>query len=332
MTKPVHEPSKPAAAKRKAWSYESTSTPALRDFFGSREQRRRALDYCLGNGIDLCLFWTFRLLPAGLVSDIGGFLGRWSFPRLYPKALERTRASLRHILPNASGEEIERLLVDFADSQGRQRAEYSVVQRLARDRRRIRHIGVEKLLAQCGKRPVIFIGLHTSNWEVMWQCMVDMGIQLTLNYDPPKRPAQHWIVRHVRHRGGLGLFPPGKQAVRPMLRLLQQGGNALVFCDEGFGGKVRGPLFGRPPHLHGNFALVVRMARLTGALLCPVYMTRENGAHFTLHVLESFELPPDSEPENRLLEDIALINAIVEPVIAAQPAHWFFVDNRITPL
>ncbi|MFB9951133.1 lysophospholipid acyltransferase family protein [Rhizobium puerariae] len=332
------EETPPAAGptKRKAWLYKEAGSPVLADLFAGGDARRRFLDFWLrdnlGNAAEILLFFAFKLLPASLVSKIGSHLGRFAVPRWHKKALSRVRGNLRTIRPDASEAQIDRWAEEFAEIQGRQRTEYSVVQRLAASRRNIRFAGTENLVKECAGRPVIFIGFHTGNLEILWQCLVNMGLDVTTNYDPPKRPSHRWIANRVRRRGGLGLLPPGRSYVRPALRILESGGRLLIYCDEGFGGVMRAPFFGRRPHLQSNYALVSRMARKTGALIRPVYLTREGGTRFTFHALPAVDLPPEDTPGSRLLEDVILLNAVVEPVIAAHPGQWFFIDNRMVPL
>jgi KDO2-lipid IV(A) lauroyltransferase len=231
------------------------------------------------------------------------------------------------IRPDLSGTELETLLERYADSQGRQMAEYSVVPRLARGH--VRKIGTEGLVKRCAEGPVIFIAPHVSNWEVLWHCLLDMGLAVTMNYDPPKRRSRHYIVNRLRKGAGLGILKPGRSFVRPALRILENSGNLLMFCDEGFNGYIRAPFFGQPAHLEGNYAIVARMARRTNALIYPLFIVREGGASFVLKALEPFRLPTTDAPEDQLAEDVRLLNAVIEPMVRENPEQWYFIDNRM---
>lgn len=321
--------------KRKAWTYGTAARPGLSALLkGGVEGRRRFLTYwCRDMASDagqMLLFGLFHLLPAATVSGIGAFLGRTLIPRAHKGALKRARANLKALRPDADEATLERWLVDYMESQGRQQAEYAVVQRIAGMKGRIRHVGTDNLVPDTDGRPVIFIGIHMSNWEIMDQCLVDLGLNVTLNYDPPKNRSHHFIVRHVRRRGGLGLFPPGRAAVRPALRRLEENGNVLIFCDEAFDGRMRAPFLEGRPHLKGNYALVARLARKTDAVLWPIYMIRDEGIDFTLHAMRPFSLPFGPHTEDQLLADVEHINSVIEPVIRANPAQWYFVDQRMT--
>ncbi|EUB95016.1 lipid A biosynthesis acyltransferase [Rhizobium sp. CF080] len=324
------------ASKRKAWVFEEGTSLRFSDFLAGGEARRQFFKHLRKETPrdirDLLMVFAFKMLPASVVSNIGGFLGRHVIPRRYKVMSARARENFRIIRPEASETQIEAWLEEFADSQGRQRAEYAVMRRLAAKTQNIRFVGTENLVQQCAGQPVIFIGLHLANWEVAWQSLVAMGLELTGSYDPPKRRVHHWLVNRERRRDRLTVLKPGKDAVRPALQTLKDNGNLIVFCDEGFEGKVRAPLFGRPAHLQGNYAFVARLARKTDALLYPIYVTRDRGTHFTFRTVEPFRLPPEDSPGGRLIDDVKLINSVVEPIVAQHVAQWFFVAHRIVPL
>ncbi|GES48726.1 lipid A biosynthesis lauroyl acyltransferase [Rhizobium sp. NBRC 114257] len=322
---------KVAVGKRKAWTYEPPKAPRLADFVAGGDRRKAFLRYWLyeniDNAIDLFLYFAFMLLPASVCSDLGGWLGRVLAPRFHKGAYARAAANLKMIRPELGDAELDKLLRAYADSQGRQMAEYSVVPRLAR--RHVRMIGIEGLVERCSKGPVIFIAPHISNWEVLWHCLLDMGLDVTMNYDPPKRRSRHYIVNRLRKRAGLGILKPGRSFVRPALRILENGGNLLMFCDEGFNGHIRAPFFGRPVHLEGNYALIARMARRTNALIYPIYIVRETGVRFALTALKPFVLPEGSDVRKYLVHDVAHLNTVVEPIVRSHMEQWYFVDNRL---
>jgi KDO2-lipid IV(A) lauroyltransferase len=319
--------------KRKAWTYESPVAPPFADFRAGGERRRLFLKYWLHDNIDnvfdIAMFFALKLLPARDCSNLGAFLGRFSVPRWHKAQQSRAKENLKALRPDATEAQIEALLLAYAESQGRQMTEYSVVDRLARNACGIRFHGTERFAERCEQRPVILIAAHISNWEVLTHCLVNLGLVVTLNYDPPKRRARHWIVNRVRKGGGLRLLKPGRHSVRPALRVLEENGNLLIFCDEGFNGRMRAPFFGNPPHLEGNYALIARMARKTDALIYPVYLERDHGVNFSFHALEPFKLPPEEKPGDRLVDDVLLLNSVIEPIVRSHAAQWYFIDNRM---
>lgn len=318
-----------APAKRQAWIYQRPEAPPLGDLFRGGDKGRAARKYHLSdnlmNGIDLAVHFGLKLLPASACSAIGAGLGNFVMPRWHQGALRKARRNLERLLPDVSEEERETILKRNCENQGRVMTEFSIIPRLARSPRVTWHNeGVIKKAYEKG--PVIIVGLHLGNWEIMAPKLIDMGFRPSANYTPPNGRARAWIAEQVRLRLGYGLMPPGKDGIRPALNILKNGGMISIFCDEGVAGKIRGPFLGRAPHLQGNLAIAVRLARMTGATLCPMHTLRRNGVHFDGYALPPVVLPPEDKPGNRLTEDVILLNAAIEPVIRAHLDQWYFLD------
>lgn len=91
--------------------------------------------------------------------------------------------------------------------------------------------------------------------------------------------------------------------------------------DELIRGRVQAPAFGRPLRDEGNIAYVARLAALTGAYVMPVHSRRlGERAHFELVFLPEIPIPQDAD----VMDNIAAINAVIEPVVAAHLDQWFY--------
>lgn len=204
--------------------------------------------------------------------------------------------------------------------------EFSIVSRLGRTPERVIRHNLHHVTDAQARGPVILTALHIGNWELLAPLVVNSGIPFSTTYMPPRQRARAWIADRVRRSSGVALLPPGKDAIRPSLSLLKAGGTVCYFCDEAFGGWIRGPLFGRPPHLEGNLATVVRLARISGARICPVYVVRETGAWFSVHALPAIELAPG---RGDVVEDVLQLNAAIEPVVRAHLDQWYFLFDSL---
>ena len=89
------------------------------------------------------------------------------------------------------------------------------------------------------------------------------------------------------------------------------------------------PLFDRSPHLNGNLAIAVRLSRLSGARLVTLHARRLPGVQFEIHLGSPITLEPETVPGERLLDDVALLNTAIEPIIRANLDQWYFLDNRL---
>ena len=170
---------------------------------------------------------------------------------------------------------------------------------------------------------------------------VEVEVAVVVEVGPGRRRRPITVAPKPRLRRGVlepapaliaiqGVGPPsGDEEVGPAVQVLREGGVVIVFCDEGFGGVIRGPFFGRPPYPQGNLALATRLARKTGATICTAYNIRTEGFRFKAHVLPPITLPPETVPRERFVEDMLLLNSVVEPVVRAHLDQWYFLDSSL---
>ncbi|ODN71126.1 lysophospholipid acyltransferase family protein [Methylobrevis pamukkalensis] len=317
---------------RKAWRWSAPEAPPLSDLGAGRDGRRRWWRWHvtdnLRNLADLAVHFGLKLVPIEVCSGIGARLGRFVIPRYHKPAVNRARTNLRRLKPDWTDVEIEAALTRNWDNQGRLMTEFSVIDRLV-EKGRVDFINTDSAEAAGKAGPVILLALHLGNWEVLAPAMISLGITPTDNHVPPIGRARAWIADRVRTRIGLKFLPPGVEAVRPAIRILRAGGSISMFADEGFQKKIMAPFFDREPHLEGNLAIAVRLARLTDATICLGYARRTKGCRFEVHGIATLKLPPTDDVAGRLRDDVLLLNSLIEPVILDHLDQWYFLDNRL---
>lgn len=318
------------SAKRSAWIYRAPPAPPIGDLFKDADRRRAAFRYHVTDNIknllDLAVHFGLKAVPTGICSAAGARLGTFVIPRWHSSSVKKAQKNLKRLLPDAIDEERDRVLKRSWQNQGRIMTEFSIIGRLWRH---ATWHDLHHFTEAYSKGPVIVVCMHLGNWEIFAPKLVELGLAPSANYTPPAGRARAWIARRVRLKLGYGLLPPGKDGIRPALNILKEGGAISIFCDEGFAGKIRGPFFDRPPHLEGNLAIAVRLARLTGATICPCYVLRRDGTSFDGFALEPVVLPPENQPGERLMEDVVLLNSVIEPVVRAHLDQWYFLDNAL---
>ncbi len=321
-------------SKRQAWFYHNPDAPPLRDLLRGKERRQRAMKYWvhdnIGNALDLFFHFALKLLSMDACTALGAKLGEIAQPYVNEPATKRARATIAALRPDLSAEEQEKLFVENCRTQGRIMTEFSVITRLRHHHERMEIHHLDWVVEAAKRGPVIAVGMHLGNWEICPIILQQAGLIPYVNYTPPAGRAKAWIAERVRKKNGVHFLPPGVQGIRPAVRTLKAGGIVSAFCDEGVGGYLRGPLFGREPHLEGNLAMTVRLARMTGATICPWYNLRKDGFRFVCRALPPITLPAEDKPGERLLEDIALLNSVIEPVILAHLDQWYFLDSSLT--
>lgn len=322
------------AGKRRAWRHVTRVRPGLQALFGTSESRRHFIRAWIfepcGWAWDFVLHFAFKLLPIDVCSALGAWFGRMVMRYKYPKAMMHMRHNLALMHPEASEAEREAMLLKNCESLGRVMTEFSVLSRICADQDRVRVEGLEELQKAAQEHPIILVGLHLGNWEILPSLTRRSGLQFHTFYLPRGNPLESWIVARTRKKLGAQLLPAAMSGVRPGLRLLRQGGMVSLFCDEGFNGQIRGPLLGRPAHLHGNMALAARLARLSGAHLCLAYVVRGEGARFDCKLGPIVQLPDLAGPHDHqaLLEDVSFLNDLIEPVIIQHAEQWRILHFR----
>lgn len=327
------EAAKAEAAKRKAWVYQREDAPSLSDFFAGGDRRKRFTRYWFTDNVwnlmHLVGHFGLKVLPMDACSAFGAKLGVFAIPRFHKSAEKRARKTIASLRPDLSPAEQNALFIENCRTQGRLMTEFSVINRLAEHPERIEVHDMDWVIEAAKRGPVIFVGMHLGNWEIGPIVLQRAGLVPYINYTPPPGRAKAWISERVRRKNGLNFLPPGLQGIRPAVSVLKKGGIVSAFCDEGVNGKIRGPLYGRKPHLEGNLAMTVRLARMTGAIICPWYNLRTDNFHFVCRALPPIVLPPEQKSGERLLDDIQLLNDTIEPVIRQHLDQWFFLDNSL---
>ncbi|SNR75141.1 KDO2-lipid IV(A) lauroyltransferase [Methylobacillus rhizosphaerae] len=322
--------------KRKAWKYTKKRLPALHDFtFSIQGCKQFFRAWCLtplSYLNTLTSHYLLKLLPVDICSAVGGWLGRIVMKYKYPASVANMRQNLSVIHPDWGAEIIDAVVTKNCENIGRFMAEFSVIHRICASTNRVTTTNFDNLLQAVEQGPVILTPLHLGNWEVLSSMAQydDRGFHTF--FLPPDNPAEAWIAQRTRKKLGANLLPVGMDGVRPALKILKQGGIVALPCDEGFNGRIRGPFFGRAPHLSGNTALVTRLARLSGAKICIVYSERTHGAHFNCHFEPAITLPVQQAGDNTesgLINDAVLLNEAIEQIIIRHIDQWYFLPDKL---
>jgi KDO2-lipid IV(A) lauroyltransferase len=313
--------------------YKAPAGPPLSSLFSGSKARKRFLTYWvtdnIQNAADISVHYALKLLPIDWCSEVGAFLGRFTMPRWHKVARARAMDTIARLFPELSPQEREDLYRRNCENQGRLITEFSVIERIANSPDRVKIFGGEDLAAAVDRGPVVIIGMHIGNWEIAPAIVKKYGRDVYIHFVPPRQRGRAWIAERFRRRQGLRFLTPGLLGMKDTYRVLREGGIVSIFCDEGFRGTIRAPLFGREPHRDCNMALVVRLARSTGATICPWYSVRTSKANFECHSLPSLVLPPEDRPGARLKEDIQLLNDLIEPIVKRHIDQWYFLDSAL---
>lgn len=252
---------------------------------------------------------------------MGCFFGRLLGP-MHRQATLQLRQNMMCLRPDLTPLQIDVMVKQSWGNYGRVMAEFSVLQRIWKSNRTT----VEGLHhftdAKSSGRPVICLFLHVGNWEVIGPKLYALlGGDWIQIYQQLDCPIQAKIAERVRRPYAHSLITSGPFVGKKIVNKLKEGYTLNIAVDECVKDEVNTPSFGRPLSRHGNLNLALRLAKLTGATLCPVYATRPKGARFVLHVL------PSIDPEimtSKGLDPFEVIDKMIGSVIGQHLEAWYY--------
>ena len=279
--------------------------------------------------LNYLLLYLVRCLPTERGSRLGAAIGRINGRWRYPAIRERIKQGYVHLTgAEMSPAELDALVDRLFANTGRTMLEFALLYRLW-DEGRVEVDAAPLLAARAQRRPVVCVGLHLGNWEILGVALAGMGIEFTSFYQPPRSRFEHKIAVQARQSYGARLFPPDLAGTRAALRLLTEERGVLgIYGDEERRGYVYAPLFGRQPAPHANLVAAVRLAMAADAALIPCYVERLDGARFRAVYMEPVELLPGKAA---LDENIHRLDRAITAPIMAHLDNWYSLMDYYRP-
>jgi lauroyl/myristoyl acyltransferase len=275
------------------------------------------------------LLYLVRCLPTERGSHLGAIIGTINGRWRYPAIRVRIKKGYVHLTGAQMSEaELDRLVDRLFANTGRTMLEFALLYRLW-DEGRVEIDAAPLLAARAQNRPVVCVGLHLGNWEILGVALAGMGIPFTSFYQPPVSRFEHKIAVQARQSYGARLFPPDLAGTRAALRLLTEERGVLgIYGDEERRGYVFAPLFGRKPAPHANLVAAVRLAMASDAALIPCYVERLEGTRFRAVYMAPVELLPGKES---LDENIQRLDRAITAPILAHLDQWYSLMDYYRP-
>lgn len=179
------------------------------------------------------------------------------------------------------------------------------------------------------RRGVIFLTGHFGNWELSSIASAFQGLPLLVLAREQKMKRLNDALNKLRESKGCKVVKKG-MATREIYEHLGKNGIVGILSDQDAGKKgtfVR--FFDRPTSSHkGAFTL----ARKTGAVIIPTFMTRIKGAYHKLILESPIEIPNNDESyEYKAMQDFT---SVLEKHVRECPEQWLWLHKRwkSTPL
>jgi KDO2-lipid IV(A) lauroyltransferase len=192
--------------------------------------------------------------------------------------------------------------------------------------RLVRYEGLEHLQAAYAEgRGVLFFTGHFGHWELTALMQGFLGKPLAVVARPLDNPRLEVMLARLRGGSGNRIIHK-RNAVREMLRTLQNGGGvAIVIDQDARDAGLFVPFFGRPASTTPTLATLALRTRVP---VVPAFSVPEPGGRYRI-VYERPVTPPDTGDRQRdVLELTARCTAVVERWVRRRPEVWLWMHRR----
>lgn len=174
--------------------------------------------------------------------------------------------------------------------------------------------------AQASGRGVILISPHFTTLEICVRLLC-RHVQITGMYRPHDSAALEWAVKRGRLRYTQAMFT--RDELRPAIRQLKSGGVLWFAPDQETrrGESVFVPFFGQSAW---SLTSTHQLARLSGALVLPLFHERLDNGHYHLEIGAPLENFPSADAG----ADTARVMALMEASIRRVPAQYLWIHQR----
>ena len=274
---------------------------------------------------EIAFHYMLRCFPIYICSGIGYMFGRLLGPR-HRNVTQRLRNNIIHLRPDlVSKKQIDSMVARSWGNYGRVMAEFSVFNRICNSNQ-TQIIGLDHLLsAQASQRPVIIMFLHLGNWEIVGpKLKAFVNEQVLQIYQMIDDKTKLYIAEKVRRPYAKYLMPNTPNMAKKIYNKLMEGYTVFMAVDEFINNKLPVPSFGRPLDLSNNLAFAVRFAKLSNAVLCPVYAVRTKGSQFEINIKPPVAFDFSDDSKEKLYDMVAQLDSLIEPIIRQHIDQWHY--------
>ncbi len=286
----------------------------------------RTIRHGIEYGFVLLFSCLIRLTPQPLAPTLARGLGRLA--RLFtPERVQIALANLRAALPNLAEDEHDQIvrqvytnLAGNAIDSVRPLQLLSEIEIAPESREHLRR-ALEQ--GQRG-RPLIFVGGHYGNWELLAQFLATRFPGLAI-----MAKAQHnrFVDNYINRKREItgGRIIPSHRAARLLTPVFKQGGALYFVADQDAGeDAITVDFLGLPTSYARGLALYSFRYR---APLIPVFLSRRNPG-FRLEIGEPILPEPQAEKSSEIVRLIGAYSDTLEKWVRAEPGQWLWTHRR----
>jgi Kdo2-lipid IVA lauroyltransferase/acyltransferase len=269
------------------------------------------------------LVGLLNILPLDFGSWLMGAVWGFVAPRL-----RRHEIAMRHLAaayPGKSADEIDVLARSMWTHLGRTFAESLMVERIVEAGRLEDCCGPLIRKMKASGKGVVFVSLHTGNWELVVIPTITGGIEVAGVYQGMKNPAvDRYVARIRRGRYPRGLFTKGAGTARKLMRIVREGGAVALLADLRESGGLLVPFF---EHMAPSATLPAFLARANNALLVAARVVRTRGVHFRIEAV-ALHVSDTADRDADVTEATRRIHSLFEMWVREYPEQWMWAHRR----
>jgi lauroyl/myristoyl acyltransferase len=297
-----------------------------------RREERREIVYWLAVFTAIALSWTMRLLPEQARDWLARRGGDLTF-RYAKKYRDNVLDNLRHVLgPSATTDELNRAARGVFRVNAENFRDLLLVPHLSPDaiKRRVHVVDgdwsiLDSALAK--GNGVVLITAHLGAFDFVGQALHQHGYRLTTVTGRTTSRFLFDAVTFLRRSHAMPIVEASPSGVRKVIQALRRGEIAVFLTDRDFF------LNGRPVRFFGDQTTLppgaVRIARDTGAMIVPMFTTRQGG-HHALSIEPAFEVQKTDDVEADIARGLETVVQVLERAIGRAPEQWVMFQ-RVWP-
>ena len=275
----------------------------------------------------ISFYLLFAILPVGIASAMGGFIGRNIGP-LIP-VTKRARDNIQMAMPETTPEQRRRIIRGMWDNLGRVIAEYPHIKTIARNAGqggRVEIVGAENTDAmRPDDKPGIMFSAHLANWEIFALSVSEIGFDYAQLYRAPNNRIINGLLQLVRRLPPEKQIPKGAKGARMAIKILEAGGEIGMLVDQKMNDGISAPFFG---HMAMSPPAVAQLGLRYDCAVVPLRLERTAGCHFRLTFLPPMEMIRTGDRHADALAMMTRINELLEDWIRARPEQWLWLHQR----
>ena len=264
----------------------------------------------------LIILGISKLLPVGIASNFGGWIGKTIGPRL--AASRKARRNIEKVMTDKSASEVQEILEGMWENLGRVMMEYAHLKSIAKNHTEI--IGAQNLAGS--ENGSIMVSAHMANWEVVPPALLlQQDFLGTPIYRPPNNPFSDYLLKKMRSLGNkINSIPKSQTGTRNIVKVLKNNGHIGMVIDQKYNEGIEVDFMGRSAMTSDVFAQLAIKFEIP---IIPIQIERVKGCNFRITIHPHMDIA-NKEPTDIVNDS----HDMLKDWIFQKPDEWLWLHNR----